>query len=56
VAVRHQVLLRDVPAPEPEQVVNFSSAGLLQGNVTCDFIADCEAVFSYPIHRETSGF
>ena len=50
-AVRHQVLLRDV-LPEPEQLVNFSSAGLLQGNVTCDFIADCEAVFSYPMFRD----
>src|SRR5262249_16462443 len=56
----HQLLLRDVPVPSPERLVNLSSPGPLQGSVSCDFIAGCDAVFSYPmfrdLHREQTSF
>ena len=48
----HQILLRDIPVREPERLVNFSSAGPLQGSASCDYIAGCDAVFSYPMFRD----
>lgn len=48
----HQILMQDVPVSMPERLVNLSSPGPKQGSVSCDFIADCDAVFSYPMFRD----
>jgi predicted permease len=48
----HQVLLRDLPVPEPDRLVNFSSAGPKQGSTSCGDIGDCDSVFSYPMLRD----
>ena len=48
-----QILLRNLPVPEPTGLVNLSSSGPKgQANVTCDFIASCDYVFSYPMFRD----
>src|SRR5262250_49800 len=47
-----QVLLRNLPIPEPEKVVNLSSPGPRDGNTSCFFIGDCDSVFSYPMFRD----
>src|SRR5262252_8329881 len=49
----NQILLRNVPIPEPERLVNLSSPGPRgQANVSCDFIGSCDAVFTYPMFRD----
>jgi putative ABC transport system permease protein len=50
-----QVLLRNLPAPEPERLVNVSSPGPRQGNTSCFFIGGCDDVFSYPMFRDLEG-
>lgn len=48
-----QILLRNLPVPEPERLVNVSSPGPKgQANVSCDFIGSCDAVFTYPMFRD----
>src|SRR5579862_3489019 len=47
-----QVLLRNLPVPEPERLVNLSSPGPRQGNTSCFFIGGCDDVFSYPMFRD----
>src|SRR5262245_60823051 len=48
----HQILLRDLPVPEPSQLVNFSSPGPKQGGSSCGGIGGCDSVFSYPMFRD----
>src|ERR1051325_3101809 len=48
-----QILLRNIPIPEPETLVNLSSPGPRgQANISCDFIGGCDAVFTYPMFRD----
>ena len=47
-----QILLRKLPVPEPERLVNFSSPGPRDGNTSCFFIGGCDDVFSYPMFRD----
>ncbi len=51
-SIFEQVLLRPLPVPEPERLVNLSSPGLGQGNASCNNAGDCNSVFSYPMFRE----
>src|SRR5262249_14276588 len=48
----HQILLRNLPVPEPERLVNFSSPGPREGNTSCFFIGSCDEVFSYPMFHD----
>jgi predicted permease len=47
-----QILLRNLPVPEPERLVNFSSPGPRDGNTSCFFIGGCDDVFSYPMFHD----
>src|SRR2546426_6837739 len=48
-----QILLRNLPVPEPERLVNLSSPGPRgQANVSCDFIGSCDYVFTYLMFRD----
>lgn len=48
----NQILLRNLPVPEPERLVNFSSPGPRDGNTSCFFIGTCDDVFSYPMFQD----
>ena len=48
----NQILLRELPVTRPDLLVNLSSPGPRQGSVSCDFIADCDFVFTYPMFRD----
>ncbi|HET7132869.1 MAG TPA: ABC transporter permease, partial [Gammaproteobacteria bacterium] len=52
-SVFHQVMFRNLPVAEPEQLVNLGAPGPKQGsNVTCTMAGDCEQIFSYPMFRD----
>jgi predicted permease len=48
----HTMLLRPLPVPEPERLVNLSAPGPKPGSNSCSFAGDCEQVFSYPMFRD----
>jgi hypothetical protein len=48
----NQILLRNLPVPEPDRLVNLSSPGPRDGNTSCFFIGSCDEVFSYPMFRD----
>jgi predicted permease len=48
----NQILLRRLPVPRPEQLVNFRSPGLKSGAITCGLPGECDAVFSYAMFRD----
>lgn len=48
----HQVLLRPLPVPDPDRLVNLSSPGPRTGSMSCSGIAPCEYAFSYPMLKD----
>jgi predicted permease len=49
----HDLLLRPVPVPEPDQLVNFSAPGPKPGPKSCGGVmGDCDGAFSYPMFRD----
>jgi predicted permease len=48
----HQLLLRPLPVPEPDRLVNFSSPGPQPGPNSCGVPGGCDEVFSYPMYRD----
>jgi len=48
----HQILLRDLPVPAPDRLVNLSSPGPQPGGASCGDIGDCDSAFSYPMFRD----
>jgi predicted permease len=46
------VLLRSLPVPEPDRLVNLSSPGVKSGSTSCGQAGDCTTVFSYPMFRD----
>jgi predicted permease len=55
-----QMLLRPLPVPEPERLVNFAAPEPKPGSQSCNMAGDCDAVFSYLMFRDLeegqSGF
>jgi putative ABC transport system permease protein len=51
-SIFEQVLLRPLPAPEPDRLVNLSSPSLGKGSSNCNNAGDCDSVFSYPMFRD----
>jgi putative ABC transport system permease protein len=51
-SIFNQMLLSQLPVPEPEELVYFSSPGPRQGSTSCNQAGDCEDVFSYPMFRD----
>ena len=47
-----QVLLRPLPVPEPERLVNLSAPGPNPGSQSCNQTGSCSEVFSYPMFRD----
>ena len=47
-----QVLLRPLPVPHPEDLVNLSAPGPKPGSSSCGRAGDCDAAFSYPMFRD----
>lgn len=47
-----QLLLRKLPVPAPEQLVNLSAPGPMFGSTTCNQQGSCQEIFSYPMFRD----
>ncbi|MDP2318007.1 MAG: ABC transporter permease [Acidobacteriota bacterium] len=47
-----QMLLRPLPVPQPEALVNFASPGPKPGSNSCGQAGSCDEVFSYPMFRD----
>ncbi|MGH9203386.1 MAG: ABC transporter permease, partial [Vicinamibacterales bacterium] len=47
-----QILLRRLPVPESDQLVNLSAPGPKPGSQSCSQAGSCEDVFSYPMYRD----
>lgn len=47
-----QMLLRPLPVPHPEELVNLSAPGPKPGSQSCNQAGDCDVVFSYPMFRD----
>jgi predicted permease len=50
-----QMLLRAVPAAQPERLVNLAAPGPKPGSQSCNQAGDCDVVFSYPMFRDLEG-
>jgi predicted permease len=48
----NQLLLRPLPVPEPQRLVNLSAPGPKPGSQSCSQAGDCETVFSYAMFRD----
>ena len=46
------MLLRTLPVPAPDQLVNLSTPGPKQGSTSCGNAGGCDEVFSYPMFRD----
>ena len=51
-SIFNQTLLRPLPVPEPDRLVNIVSPGVRAGSVSCGQGGDCDGVFSYPMFRD----
>ncbi len=48
----HQIVMRPLQVPQPEQLVNFLAPGPKWGNTSNSRIGPREAIFSYPMFRD----
>jgi len=48
----HQILLRPLPVPRPQELVNIGAPGPKPGSNSCSQAGDCEWVFSYPMFKD----
>ena len=47
-----QMILRPLPVPHPEELVNLQAPGPKPGSQSCNSSGSCEEVFSYPMFRD----
>ena len=47
-----QMILRPLPVPRPDELVNLSAPGPKHGSQSCNMAGDCDQVFSYPMFRD----
>jgi len=47
-----QMLLRPLPVPHPEELVNFKSPGPKPGSNSCGQAGSCDEIFSYPMFKD----
>jgi predicted permease len=48
----HQMLLRPLPVPRPNELVNLGAPGPKPGSNSCSNIGSCDDVFTYPMYRD----
>jgi len=48
----NQILLRPIPVPDPDRLVNLGAPGPKPGSNSCGQQGSCEYVFSYPMFRD----
>src|SRR6185436_11987033 len=48
----NQMLMRALPVPEPDRLVNLSAPGPKPGSQSCNDAGDCDVVFSYTMFRD----
>ena len=48
----YQILMKPLPVPEAQRLVNLVAPGPKQGSMDCDTVADCDSQFSYPMFRD----
>jgi len=48
----NQMLLRPLPVPRPEELVNLGAPGPKPGSNSCSNAGGCEEVFTYPMFRD----
>src|SRR5439155_26172454 len=48
----NQILLRPLPVPETNRLVNLGAPGPKPGSSSCNQAGSCEWVFSYPMFRD----
>ena len=51
----HQMLMRPLPVPEPERLVNLAAPGVKLGSTSCNTAGGCDVIFSYPMFRDLEG-
>lgn len=51
-SVFDSMLLRPLPVPNPERLVNLRAPGPTPGNHSCGAAGDCQSIFSYPMLRD----
>jgi predicted permease len=51
-SIFNQVLLRPLPVPEPDRLVNLGSPGPKPGSQSCGMEGECDTVFSYSMFRD----
>ncbi len=47
-----QLLMRPLPVPSPERLVNLSAPGPMAGSTSCNQQGDCDVIFSYAMYRD----
>ena len=47
-----QILLKPLPVPDPEALVNLAAPGPKPGSQSCNMAGDCDVVFSYLMFRD----
>ncbi|MBX3174095.1 MAG: ABC transporter permease [Gemmatimonadaceae bacterium] len=47
-----QILLRNLPVHAPQELVNLSMPGPIQGNDSCNNAGDCTVIWTYPMFRD----
>ncbi|MGH9161350.1 MAG: ADOP family duplicated permease [Vicinamibacteraceae bacterium] len=48
----YQVLLRPLPVPDPDRLVNLSASRPNPGPKSCGYAGGCDVIFSYPMFRD----
>ena len=51
-SVFNELLLRPLPVPAPDELVNLGAPGPKPGSNSCGAAGECSAVFSYPMFRD----
>jgi predicted permease len=48
----NQMILRPLPVPDPDRLVNLGAPGVKSGMTSCGNAGSCDVIFSYPMFRD----
>ena len=51
-SIFNEMLLRPLPVPEPDRLVNLAAPGPKSGSTSCNQAGSCDEIFSYPMFRD----